>query len=109
MALHCTTEKQEDVLAAVIGERSYQDRKWGSVQKHPQSVGAYMTLMRKLLHDAEVAWATSNSDKEGLDELRKVVAVGVACFEQHGVPSRMNKEPEMNIAGYRDAGSAFCG
>lgn len=109
MALHCTTEKQEDVLAAVIGERSYRDRKWGSVKEHPHEVGGYITLMRKLLSDAEAAWCGNRSDAKALDELRKVVAVGVACFEQHGVPSRMKKEPEMNIAGYREAGSAFCG
>ena len=104
MPLDCTTKNQEDVLAAVIGERSYQDRKWGTISERPHEVGGYITLMRKLLNDAEAAWAGSRGDKDALDELRKVVAVGVACFEQHGVPSRMRKEPKMNIDGYREAG-----
>lgn len=104
MSLQCTTANQEDVLAAVIGERSHQDRKWGTIQQHPHEVGGYITLMRKLLNDAEVAWSTSRGDAGALDELRKVVAVGVACFEQHGVPSRTSKQPAMNHEGYAEAG-----
>jgi len=104
MSLQCTTPNQEDVLAAVIGERSYQDQKWGTIQQHPHEVGGYITLMRKLLTDAEAAWSSSRGDEAALNELRKVVAVGVACFEQHGVPSRRRKEPAMNIDGYREAG-----
>lgn len=104
MSLQCTTPNQEDVLAAVVGERSYQDQKWGTIQQHPHEVGGYITLMRKLLSDAEAAWAGSRGDDDALDELRKVVAVGVACFEQHGVPSRVRKEPAMNHDGYREAG-----
>lgn len=109
MTLICTTKQQEDVLAAVIGERSYQDMKWGSIQQHPHEVVGYITLMRKLMNDAEVAWSSSRGDWAALDELRKVVAVGVACFEQHGVPSRMRKEPSINLDGYREAGSNLAG
>lgn len=98
MELKCTNEKQADVLAAVIGERSHQDRKWGTVEQRPKQVGSYLTLMRKLLNDAEIAWATSDNDQGALDELRKVVAVGVACFEQHGVPWRMgSQEPAQAV------------
>ena len=104
MSLNCVTKNQEDVFAAVIGERCYQDRKWGPPSVRPREVGTYLTLMRKLLADAERAYAESDGDTAALDELRKVVAVGVACFEQHGVPSRMRKEPAMNHEGYREAG-----
>ncbi len=87
--LDCTTPAQADVLAAVIGERSYQDQKWGTIQERQKQVGSYLTLMRVHLAEAEAAWATSSGDESALDEMRKVVAIGVACFEQHGVPSRM--------------------
>ena len=105
-SLICTNSKQADVLAAVIGERSFQDRKWGSVSQHPHEVGGYLTIMRKLMSDAEAAWASSRGDEGALDELRKVVAVGVACMEQHGVPSRLTSiEPAINLEACRDAGS----
>ena len=101
--LICTTENQADVMAAVIGERSYQDRKWGTIQQHPHEVGGYLTIMRKLLTDAEAAWSSSRGDEVALNELRKVVAVGVACMEQHWVPSRMTSaEPPINLEGYRE-------
>ncbi len=77
-----------EVFPAIHGERVYQDRKWGNPDQHPHEVGGYITLMRKLLNDAETAWCTSRGDIGALDELRKVVAVGVACMEQHGAVAR---------------------
>jgi hypothetical protein len=77
-----------EVFSAIHDERVYQDRKWGNPDQHPHEVGGYITLMRKLLADAEVAWCTSRGDDGALDELRKVVAVGFACMEQHGVVER---------------------
>ncbi len=86
--VYATGPEQEQALNAVIGERAYQDAKWGTVVDRPKQVGSYLTLMRKLLRDAEDVWSTSDNDEGALAELRKVVAVGVACFEQHGVPLR---------------------
>lgn len=88
MYLQCTSTAQVDAMAAVIGERSYQDAKWGTIKDRPKQVGSYLTLMRKLLRDAEDAWATSDNDQDALAAMRKAVAIGVACFEQHGVPTR---------------------
>jgi len=73
-----------EVLSAVHDERVFQNRKWGTVAEHPHEVGGYLTLMRKLLADAEAAWSTKRGDSGALDEIRKVVAVGIACMEQHG-------------------------
>lgn len=106
--LICSNATQADVLAAVVGERSHQDRKWGSIHQHPHEVGGYLTIMRKLMADAEASWSSSRGDVGALDELRKVVAVGVACMEQHGVPSRITRpEPPINLEGYREAGSSL--
>jgi len=80
------------VCAAIDTEREHQDRKWGTIQKHPHEVGGWLTLMRKLLTDAEKAWATHSNDYEALQEIRKIVAVGVACCEQHGVQTRSKFE-----------------
>lgn len=76
------------VYGAIDTERNFQDRKWGTVKEHPHEVGGWITLMRKLLHDAEVAWSSSRGDSAALEEIRKVIAVGVACGEQHGLQTR---------------------
>lgn len=77
-----------DVLTAVNDERVFQNRKWGTVKQHPHEVGGWLTIMRKLLTDAEAQWASKQGDIGALDEIRKVVAVGLACMEQHGVIPR---------------------
>lgn len=79
---------RQEVFSAISDERVFQDRKWGTPQQHPHEVGGYLTIMRKLLTDADAAWASSRGDAAALDELRKAVAVGVACLEQHGVVAR---------------------
>lgn len=81
-------EIDRKVLTAVHEERVFQNRKWGTIEQHPHEVGGYLTLMRKLLTDAEASWSTQRSDKGALDEIRKVVAVGIACMEQHGPVAR---------------------
>lgn len=81
-------EQRQKVFDAINSERDWQDRKWGTIQQHPHEVGAWLTLMRKLLADAEAAWAGANNDTAALHEIRKVIAVGIACGEQHGMPKR---------------------
>jgi hypothetical protein len=105
VAIDCMNRKQEDVIAAVIGERAYQDRKWGTPREHPHEVGGWITLMRAKLDAAQNAWAGSRGEEKALHELRKVVAIGVACFEQHDVPSRGNPCPVSNDEAWREAGS----
>lgn len=90
--LHCANSDQAAAVNAVLQERNYQDKKWGTIQERPREVGTYLTLMRALLSNAEQAFAKSVGDELALAELRKVVAVGIACFEQHGVPTREDKQ-----------------
>ena len=107
MYIQCDNDSQHQALEAVIGERRYQDAKWGTIEDRPKQVGSWMTLMRKLLRDAEDNWATSDNDQGALAELRKVVAVGLACFEQHGVPERAlvaaPVEPAPSLPSVQDA------
>lgn len=81
-------EIDKEVLSAVHDERVFQNRKWGTIEQHPHEVGGYLTLMRKLLTDAEAQWSSNRGDIGALDEVRKVVAVGIACMEQHRPISR---------------------
>ena len=77
-----------NVYDAIDTERYHQQQKWGTIENHPQSVGGYLTLMRVHLTNAEAAWAKTDTDKDALKCLRKVLALGVACGEQHGLPKR---------------------
>lgn len=86
--VYSTGPEQEHALNAIIGERAYQDAKLGTVDERPKQVGSWLTLMRVMLRNAEEDWATSDNDQDALASMRKAVAVGVACFEQHGVPMR---------------------
>ena len=85
--------RRERVFEAINGERRYQEMKWGDLVDHPQSVGAYLTLMRVHLTRAENDWADSDGNIEALHCLRKVLAIGVACGEQHGMPCRPDTAP----------------
>ncbi|QFY42945.1 hypothetical protein F6R98_10250 [Candidatus Methylospira mobilis] len=76
------------IYSAINDERVYQNRKWGTIEQHPHEVGSWLLIMRQLLSDAERAYMSQSGDTGALDELRKVVAVGVACMEQHGVVPR---------------------
>ena len=69
-------------------EREYQDAKWGHHSQHGHEVGAWLLLMHVHLTKAQAAWASANNDRGALEELRKVLALGVACGEQNGLPHR---------------------
>lgn len=85
--------QQQSVFEAIASERDYQDRKWGAVADHPHEVGGWLMLMAVHLRRAQEAWAGANSDTEALEALRKVLAVGVACGEQHGLRGRARSQP----------------
>ena len=84
---------RQKVYEAIDSERFYQERKWGSIEQHPHEVGGYILLMQKHLNDAMNNWCSSNGDYKALDELRKVLAIGVACAEQHSIPARSLTQP----------------
>jgi hypothetical protein len=89
---HCF-KKIVDILAH---ERTYQLFRWGvpaptdnGLADKPKSIGEYILYMEHHLHLARVASSTlDDNDPEALNQLRKVTTLGLACFEQHGVPPR---------------------
>lgn len=88
---------RDSVYKAIDTERVYQDKKWGDTSQHPHEVGAYLVLMEVHLQQAKVAWAGSAGDAGALEQLRKVLAIGVACSEQHGIPNRSPWSPPENM------------
>jgi len=79
----------KDIYKVLDGERRYQDTKgellgWSATH----SVGDFIVFMQGYLNDAIKKGSHEAGWQGSLEELRKVVALGVACFEQHGVPER---------------------
>lgn len=74
-----------NIWAAILRERRYQDEKWGH---NPHTVFEWIGIMEKELQEAKAAYFQRPADDEMLKEILQVVAVGVACMEQHGVRER---------------------
>jgi hypothetical protein len=78
-----------EVYAVIDGERAYQDGRWGgTVHDENKRLGDWITYMRFYLDEATRRATKDSHERGALTELRKVVALGVACFEQMGVPER---------------------
>lgn len=75
---------RDHVKLAIDNERDYQDAKWGSLEEHPHSLPEWIMIMKGELREAEDAWLKCHGDAAVKLEILQVVAVGVACLEQHG-------------------------
>lgn len=83
---------QENVLAALDGERAYQQRRWGKDDvAEPKTVASYLTYIRHWARVAEEQ-VTKGGDHTALHTMRKITALGVACLEGHGAPTREQEE-----------------
>lgn len=83
-----TSELRAAIVGAISRERDYQDSKWGTIQEHPHSVAEWLLIMERKLEHAKDAWMTNRGHDEALCELLKVVSVGFAAMEQHGIIDR---------------------
>lgn len=55
---------------------------------NPHEVGTWLMLISVHLRRAQDALASADHPGGALDALRKVLAIGTACGEQHGLPAR---------------------
>lgn len=78
---------RDKIYKALDGERWYQDEKWKGEEHENHEVESFMTYMDHHLTLAKSAISVGEKQRL-LHELRKVTALGVACFEKHGVPLR---------------------
>lgn len=88
---------RQEVFSRLIGEREYQIRRWGVEQpdgclaEKYHELPAWITFMRDYLDTAQHLATTlpDENQAEVLDAMRKVVTLGIAAFEQHGLPFRL--------------------
>ncbi len=77
------------VYAELDRERDYQNQKWGGkTHDSEHEVAGFLVYMQHYLARAFEKATMIAGTEEALHEMRKVVALGVACFEIHGCPSR---------------------
>ena len=94
--------KTQDIFGALLSEREYQKRRWGfrqsdgSFVENTHTVGDYMVYMQDYLTEAFRRASREEGCHGAIDGLRKVVALGVRCFEEHGVPKRDLNLPVVN-------------
>ncbi len=100
-----TTEQKMEtrqVFESLLGERTYQKRRWGHRQEDgsyvesSHSVCDYLVFMQDYLTDTLRRASREDGYEGALDSLRKVVALGVRCFEEHGCPLRDLRMPVIN-------------
>src|SRR5271166_5775868 len=88
------TLDREAVFDAIDSERQYQMRRWGvrqsdgSFTEKDHSVCDWLVYMQNYLNAAMHRASREDGDDGTLEELRKVVTLGIACFEQKGIKSR---------------------
>lgn len=80
--------ERKEIYSIIDGEREYQDSRWSDsdIQKH--EIASYILYMEHHLSLARLIASTVTPETDALDHLRKVVALGVRCFEVHGCPER---------------------
>lgn len=76
-------EARAEIFAAINRERGYQEREYPA---NPHTVAEWCVIMHNELSEAMQAWSEGSredGDVFALEEILQVVAVGVACMEQH--------------------------
>ena len=80
---------QPDVFQALREERNYQLRRWGvrqpdgTMHEQTHSISEFVVFMRDYYDKATSSLTHSFSRLGSLTNLRKLVALGIACIEQH--------------------------
>lgn len=80
---------RERVYKVIDGERNYQEsqnKKWDHQGKI--TVEAEILMMEEYIKKLREAWVNNYGPDQALDVMRKVVGIGVRCFENHGCPER---------------------
>lgn len=84
--MDCRSMTLFEVQQHVEVERLFQDSKHGPIETHPHTIGEWILIMESELAEAKLALIKGGEGRDSvLQEILQVVAVGIACMEQHGV------------------------
>lgn len=77
---------REEIFRILEDERSYQLDKWGDLDER-NNVGDFLCYMKRYF-DKAVETNNPDSPETSLHNIRKIVTLGIACFERFGCPTR---------------------
>jgi hypothetical protein len=84
---------RQEVYKAIDTERDYQDAKWGPTESTGlHSITEFLVFIRDYTEEAmhtQSRESMTTADPKGLDSMRKIAGLAVACMEQHGAPKRV--------------------
>jgi hypothetical protein len=86
--------QREEVYKIIDGERDYQLLRWGynTVDgkrcDNLRSPAEYVLYMQHYINEAIRLATVDTATEPVLEMVRKVIALGVRCGEQHGLPPR---------------------
>lgn len=87
----------DDVYAAIIKEREYQDERWGTNGLPAQhELESFLVYIESYVDEAKTLLARNSKEDvivQVQHNLRKIAALAVAAMEQHGVALRENAPP----------------
>lgn len=94
--------KRDDVFQILDLERNYQDARWQAENDPGKSVSEWIIYMERHLEEAKRQIYMLNYDG-GLEQVRKVTALGIACMEYNDTKPREVEEDESSD---RDTGQS---
>jgi hypothetical protein len=87
---------REAAYKAIDTEREYQEIVWGDCESSQEpgtpgfrTLDEYILYIKGYADQLAVIGATSDSQLDKLNFVRKVAGLSVACMEQHGSPARI--------------------
>jgi hypothetical protein len=89
------TSTRQEVYAAIDSERDYQDMLWNDATTPSEgrhSPEEFLLFIEHYVGKAREAMSTKPDPQakiEGLDIMRKIAGLAVACMEQNGAPMRV--------------------
>lgn len=92
--------ERKKVYEIIDEERDYQEKLTKKTFRHnksDKSVPAEIVMMQTYLNHAIHEYTDHYGDMFALDQIRKVVAIGVRCIENHSCPRRGDDKSWRNI------------
>ena len=80
---------RDEIYAAIVRERAYQDAKYGTLEERQLSIPAYLRIANRELKEAGSALIDDDDEQAALCEALQAMTVLFAMFERHGVVERM--------------------
>ena len=96
--------KRQDVYERINEERNFQESLAKTIFRHnaaDKSVPAEIMMMQVYLNKAIHSFTNNYGDQPALHQIRKVVALGVRCLENHGCPKREKLANLADVGGGR--------